>query len=378
MRDWLYKLVISLGPVWWNLLGILFLLVVPLVLMWRIHRVRSDAPMSFRNVPLGLRHREAYAAGAGGSIVLGVVLLLAGPGNSIVGLALLLAFVTLGVGILLWAGNYAKPGDKCKPEVRPVNLTNLSIALLAGAMVSLWLFVFQEMLSEEGEDRATDLTIALTSDLRGFTPPASRNQPELPRDLDGYNFRGKDLRRANFNATSLVGADLSFTLLDGATFQCADLTGADLRSAYARGADFSGANLTNTNLTEADLSKTLMYGAHGEPKHVAGLDVRGAATEDPLTDLDDAESSSDHFEPDMEHNARLKECENIGDGAYIGQDLVEKILEAQNYSNPACGFDISEFDYGHSCGRSARREARCYLGRPLNANECMPLPPTPE
>ncbi|MEM9006523.1 MAG: pentapeptide repeat-containing protein [Cyanobacteria bacterium P01_F01_bin.86] len=91
------------------------------------------------------------------------------------------------------------------------------------------------------------------------------------------SFSGK---RFSENA-NLIGADLSFADLNGASLRnaslrYADLSGADLSSADLRFADLSGANLINTNLRFANLSGAEVLGADLSGADLSGAEVHNA------------------------------------------------------------------------------------------------------
>jgi len=67
-------------------------------------------------------------------------------------------------------------------------------------------------------------------------------------DLANQLFTRDNLNDASFDHANLTGANLSKAQLVGVRFTSARLTDADLATAYAYGADFTGADLSATNV----------------------------------------------------------------------------------------------------------------------------------
>jgi hypothetical protein len=109
--------------------------------------------------------------------------------------------------------------------------------------------------------------------------------------FDRANLRGADLGIANLIGTSLVGANLSLADLAGANFSRANLNSADLSGAKLTGTNFSLANLSNTQLTDVVWRLRAMRGRY---LGVRGLDScfgnaifkRAAADQDFLDTLE--------------------------------------------------------------------------------------------
>ena len=74
----------------------------------------------------------------------------------------------------------------------------------------------------------------------------------------------------------LSGADLRSAYLSGADLRGADLSGADLRSAYLSGAHLRSADLRSAHLSGADLRSAYLSGAHLRGADLSGADLRGA------------------------------------------------------------------------------------------------------
>ena len=81
----------------------------------------------------------------------------------------------------------------------------------------------------------------------------------------------QDLRGADFNETSMVGANLCGLDFAGASFVGADLSGSDLS-----GADLSDAHLDNASLSRANLIGANLYGESGGANLNAALLYNGS------------------------------------------------------------------------------------------------------
>jgi hypothetical protein len=81
-------------------------------------------------------------------------------------------------------------------------------------------------------------------------------------NLSGAYLNGANLSGANLTATNLNGANLNGASLNGAYLSEANLNGAYLSEANLRVADLSVANLSEAILSEADLSGANLSGAH--------------------------------------------------------------------------------------------------------------------
>ena len=100
------------------------------------------------------------------------------------------------------------------------------------------------------------------------------------------NFRGADLRNANFLRATLNGVDFSGARLEEANFNRAemkaaifvnaDLNEADMRGANAQGARFDGADVSDMDFSEAELSNANFQGANIEDAKFTEADLTGA------------------------------------------------------------------------------------------------------
>jgi Pentapeptide repeats (8 copies) len=86
-------------------------------------------------------------------------------------------------------------------------------------------------------------------------------------DLSGADLRSAYLSGADLRSAYLSGADLRSADLSGADLRSADLSGADLRSAYLRSADLRSADLRSADLSGADLSGADLRSADDSPSH---------------------------------------------------------------------------------------------------------------
>jgi uncharacterized protein YjbI with pentapeptide repeats len=99
--------------------------------------------------------------------------------------------------------------------------------------------------------------------------------------LDGANLLGAELQQAVLTGASLTGADLRETELEDAFMPDAQLQGAHLGEArldraYLLNADLAGASLNAARLDAADLSVAGLEGADLRTARLTGADLRGA------------------------------------------------------------------------------------------------------
>ncbi len=100
------------------------------------------------------------------------------------------------------------------------------------------------------------------------------------------NFRGADLRSANFLRATLNGVDFSGARLEEANFNraevkaaiftAADLNEADMRDADAQGARFDGADVSEMDFSESDLTGASFQGANIEGARFSEADLTGS------------------------------------------------------------------------------------------------------
>lgn len=92
--------------------------------------------------------------------------------------------------------------------------------------------------------------------------------------LQQATFTGSVLSLADLSHADLAGADLSHATLERTTLAHANLSGTKLRGARARNADLRHALLRQTDLTQADLSYANLEAAElGDTAHVAGANI---------------------------------------------------------------------------------------------------------
>jgi hypothetical protein len=131
-------------------------------------------------------------------------------------------------------------------------------------------------------------------------------------NLSGANLRSAYLSGANLSGANLRSAYLSGADLSGAYLSGANLSGADLSGAYLSGAYLSGANLSGAYLSRADLSRAYLSGANLSGANLSGADLRSA-------DLRDAKGLT----PEM-----YKRLTHLSEGNIIGYKKVNgKIIK---------------------------------------------------
>lgn len=94
-------------------------------------------------------------------------------------------------------------------------------------------------------------------------------------DLSGANLRGSDLSGASLNRANLVRADLSGAILSDADLSGTNLGEAHLNEALLLGADLSGARLFGTNLSDANLSDAYLSGTDLNRANLSGANLNG-------------------------------------------------------------------------------------------------------
>lgn len=93
-------------------------------------------------------------------------------------------------------------------------------------------------------------------------------------NLRGANFEKADLSRCLFAKAVLAGANLRGANLDWSRLRGADLTGADLREATLYYADLRGAKLTRADLSGADLLEAQLIGADLVEADLSGANLK--------------------------------------------------------------------------------------------------------
>ena len=143
-----------------------------------------------------------------------------------------------------------------------ISNTNLSNTILVGADLSNVVLV-------ETTLTGSDLTDA---NLTGITV--------IGNDLTDTILVGADLTDASLVGVDLTGIDLTDTILRGVSFTDVnlfgvDLTGMDLTGAILRGVDLTGIDLTDTILRGADLSNSIFTDVSLSGKDLTGAILRG-------------------------------------------------------------------------------------------------------
>jgi uncharacterized protein YjbI with pentapeptide repeats len=95
------------------------------------------------------------------------------------------------------------------------------------------------------------------------------------RDFSCADLRVSDLRRSNFEGTTMIGTRLSRAEIQGANFARAQLQGAEFINAHVRGASFFGADLRG-----ATLSGAYLQGVNLEQARLELANLRGARLQD--------------------------------------------------------------------------------------------------
>jgi hypothetical protein len=120
--------------------------------------------------------------------------------------------------------------------------------------------------------------------------------------LDGANFQGALLRRADLQGTNLRGAKLQGANLRETNLQGADLDSADLQGAGLQGANFQGALFWEARLQSAgaDLRGAKLQGADLQGARLQGAELANAGVWLAKFDPD----REPKFDPDLEPSAR--------------------------------------------------------------------------
>jgi uncharacterized protein YjbI with pentapeptide repeats len=166
--------------------------------------------------------------------------------------------------------------------------SELGVALLAGAGVSLVFFILQNQNENDRREiadrQSLQISLSFTNDLRGADLHG--------RDLRGVDLAFKDLTQANLRGADLRGVNMRKVILkrahlEGAKLSGADLTEAIMPEAILNGADLKGATLTKAKLqgaeigidkksgTAADLSKATLIDAQMHRACLADATLRG-------------------------------------------------------------------------------------------------------
>jgi len=161
---------------------------------------------------------------------------------------------------------------------------NLERADFTGA--SLYRTDFTGTVLREANFRRADLDDAILNgaNLQGANL-VSADFSEIDFEINP-NFRGADLRNANFLRATLNGVDFTGARLDEANFNRAemkatiftntDMNEAEMRDANAQGARFNGADVSDVDFSESDLKGAIFHGANIEDAKFTEADLTGA------------------------------------------------------------------------------------------------------
>ena len=143
----------------------------------------------------------------------------------------------------------------------------------------------QAVLSDANFRRANLIGVFLNGANLQRANLASADFSEIYFDINP-DFRGADLRNANFYKAILNGVDFSDARLDEAKFNGAELNGAtfvntnlneaEMKDAVAQGARFDGADTSDANFSESKLINANFHGADVEDAKFSEADLTGA------------------------------------------------------------------------------------------------------
>lgn len=141
--------------------------------------------------------------------------------------------------------------------------SDVGIALLTGAVVSLAVIAAEQSFEEDRFDRDIRRDnvrfVRETSSQADQAAKPFSNLDLQEAQLEGLRLDGADFTGANLLRARLGGADLS-----SATLVDAELSGSDMELAVLIGADLSFADLEGANLEDADATGATFYEAQGE------------------------------------------------------------------------------------------------------------------
>ncbi len=144
-------------------------------------------------------------------------------------------------------------------------------------VVAVWLGDTQAILMRHLLERVAVIVLAVIASFFAFryliTNSANCHLDCVSVNLTGRDFRGADLREANFVEANLRGADLSNADLREADFSGADLTGANFENANLEGAQLIGSNLRQAHLRGAVLRNARLNGADLIEADLTGVDL---------------------------------------------------------------------------------------------------------
>ena len=134
-------------------------------------------------------------------------------------------------------------------------------------------------LIREAGSRSNDIAISAVEELQGKRWLNGDNGLLKGAVLTRANLKDADLRSANLNGCSLIGAILQKAVLTGARLQDAFLSYSDLRGANLAGSKLQRAAFSRANMRGADLS-----GANLQMANLNGADLLGADLREAIMD----------------------------------------------------------------------------------------------
>lgn len=177
------------------------------------------------------------------------------------------------------------------------------------------------------------------------------------KNLNGYDFSGLDLSKADFSCSDLRGAKFNHSKLRGANFHCADFRRnrfdtVDFSGADLSGTDFSGARFNNVHFNGANLSGANFSGADFYTVDFSGADLNGAdfrgadfyTVDFGGADLNGADFSSAHSLGGTFYRAKLKGAK-FNDSYFGCNDFRHAHLHETDFSNS--DFTLANFGNAH-------------------------------
>ena len=229
----------------------------------QIHRAElgtRESVSAIQNAPPPQRRTSGHialsAVVVASFIVFGLMYFAVSPGSSIIAW-LIFALVAL-VGVVFLTGTLSEPASRA----------SIGAQLCGGALVAGALLVIQADASRIQQSQVEQQKIL--DDKRAFISSLAAR-----KDLSGLTFAGRDLSGGFLGALSFKGSVFREANLTGTSFACSDLTGARfannrntvddgvnqydiLEDATVDNTDFTGANLSKAQLSNLNLSSSVL------------------------------------------------------------------------------------------------------------------------